>query len=259
MPPKPLKFIKTLLRIKERSTVEDPVDDSLPPALIKEYHDLLHPSLPYYTSLTDKEKDRFVKRLHSFHRSKRFHFIGMAEAKEPAILVSAVAIQITFGLKRFMLSFFRDIYIMPDAYHLRGAGEYYIGHVSPKGIYISWKHFKEGFAVPNDGINVAYHELAHAVHHENFVDEKGVDWDFREDFAKLSHVFGPSLSQAIANKKSYLRGYAFTDFYEFWAVSVEAFFEDPQGLKKNMPQLFKILSEILNQDPIQTSKVLAAS
>lgn len=259
MPVNPLKFIKALIRLKERSTAEDPVDEILPASVSKEYSELLHRSLPYFTALTEEEANRFLKRLYAFHRSKKFHFIGMEASKEPPLLISAVAIQITFGLKKFMLSFFRDIYIMPDAYHLHGAGEYYIGHVSPKGIYISWKHFKEGFAIPNDGINVAYHELAHAIHHENFAHQKGIDWDFREDFAKVSHVFGPSLSQAMREKKSYLRGYAFRDFYEFWAVSVEAFFEDPQGLMKNMPHLYKILSETLNQDPTLTPKVLAAS
>jgi MtfA peptidase len=259
MADKILTLIKKLGWKKKKKVIEDPVDDVLPADVVSEYEPLLQSSLPYYNSLTGLEKDKFLKRLYRFYHSKDFHFVGLSESKEPSILISAVAIQITFGLKRFMLPFFRDIYITPDAYQVRGTGELYIGHVSPTGIYISWKHFLEGFRIPDDGLNVAYHEMAHAVHHENFIEHTGIDWDFREDFAKLSHVFGPSMSQLIKYKKSYLRGYAFRDFYEFWAVSVEAFFEDPKGLLENMPQLYDILRETLNQDPLQAPKVLASS
>ncbi len=171
-------------------------------------------------------------------------------------MISAAAVQITFGLNKYLLSYFRDIFIVSDAYHLPGAKENYIGHVSPHGIYISWKHFLQGFENKGDGFNVAFHELAHAVHHENFINETGIDWDFREDFEKLPQVFGPILSQAIKERKSYLRGYAFTNFYEFWAVSIEAFFENPTGLKENLPGLYKILCEILNQDPLGLYKRL---
>ena len=58
------------------------------------------------------------------------------------------------------------------------------------------------------------------------------------------------ITQAIVQKKSYLRGYAFTNFHEFWAVSVEYFFENSQGLKDNLPQLYTILCDTLNQDPL---------
>lgn len=259
MPENMLTAIRKLLWKDKRSTVEDPVDTELPSHIINNYEELLYTSLPYYNTLTAEEKDRFLKRLYRLHQSKNFHFIGMPEIKEAPVLISAVAVQITFGLKKFMLSFFRDIYITPGAYQLQEASEPYIGHVSPKGIYISWKHFGEGFSITDDRINVAYHELAHALHHENFAHEKGIDWEFRKDFAKVSHVFGPALASSLKEKQSYLRGYAFTDFYEFWAVSVESFFEDPNGLLKNMPHLYKIISETLNQDPLRSPKVLAAN
>jgi Mlc titration factor MtfA (ptsG expression regulator) len=42
-------------------------------------------------------------------------------------------------------------------------------------------------------------------------------------------------------------GYAFTNFHEFWAVSIEYFFENPGGLKDNLAQLYAILCNTLNQ------------
>ena len=170
------------------------------------------------------------------------------------ILVSASSIQLSFGLKNYLLPFFREVYILSDAYQALEAKELYIGHVSPTGIYISWKHFVQGFADYSDGVNVALHEMAHALYHESFSLETGIDWDFRKDFEKLPAVFGPIMTQAIVQKKSYLRGYAFTNFHEFWAVSVEYFFENSQGLKDNLPQLYTILCDTLNQDPLRPNE-----
>jgi Mlc titration factor MtfA (ptsG expression regulator) len=43
---------------------------------------------------------------------------------------------------------------------------------------------------------------------------------------------------------------------EFWAVNVEAFFENPAALKGNMPELYGTLCDILNQDPLTVNKIL---
>ena len=137
---------------------------------------------------------------------------------------------------------------MPDAYRDNNAGPHYIGHVSPAGIYLSWKHFLQGYADCSDNVNVAIHEMAHAVAYDNFFADRGIDWEFREDFSKFPAVFGPAIAGILVNKRCYLRSYAYTNIQEFWAVSVEAFFENPTGLKDNMPRLYTVIAEILNQD-----------
>ena len=170
--------------------------------------------------------------------------------------MSAAAVQVSFGLKSYRLSFFTSIHILSDAYQALNAKELFIGHVSPTGIYISWKHFVQGFYNYSDAMNVALHEMAHALRHENFIQEAGIDWDFRQDFDKLPSVYGPLMTQAIGERRSYLRGYAFTNFHEFWAVPVEYFFENPQGLKHNLPQLYAILCATLNQDPLHLDELV---
>lgn len=206
--------------------------------------------IPYFTKLNEANRQKFLNRVYNFRRAKRFHFHGMEPREEIAVLVSAAAVQLTFGLNHYLLAYFTDIYILSDAYQHKDSKELFIGHVSPTGIYISWKHFVQEFVDYNDCVNVALHEMAHALHHENFIEEAGVDWDFRQDFEKLPGVYGPTMSKAIIERKSYLRGYAFTNFKEFWAVSVEHFFEDPEGMKENLPNLYDILCRTLSQDPL---------
>jgi len=228
----------------------------IPPGTATEYTAIISRVMPYFEKLGDANRQRFLKRVYNFKKLKSFHFHGLDRAEEIEILVSAAAVQVSFGLKNYKLSFFKNVYILSDAYQALDAKEMFIGHVSPTGIYISWKHFVQGFSDYSDAMNVALHEMAHGLHHENFIQETGIDWDFRQDFDKLPLIFGPLMTQAIVERRSYLRGYAFRNFYEFWAVSVEYFFENPQGLKDNLPQLYSILCNTLNQDPLHLDELV---
>jgi len=128
--------------------------------------------------------------------------------------------------------------------------------VSPDGIFISWKYFLQGYGDTTDNVNVAIHEMAHALEHENFISDTDIDSRFRVDFAKFSSASGLVFASAVVNRSSYLRDYAFKNMQEFWAVSVEAFFENPAGLKQSLPQLYGTLCDILNQDPLTKDKIL---
>ena len=204
----------------------------------------------YFNDLSEKDKLRFVERVFRFRHSKKFHFIGLENQEDMAILVSASAIQVTFGLNNYLLAHFNDIYILADAYHMDSDDELYIGHVAPEGIYLSWKHFLYGYAHRNDNINVAVHEMAHALLYNNFFAQYGMDSHFRLNYERFSSSTGPILANVITKRQSYLRNYAFSNLHEFWAVSVEAFFENPKGLKENMPELYEALCRVLNQDPM---------
>ena len=230
-------------------------EESISPEVANDYSAIISRVLPYFNQLNESNKQKFLGRVYNFKKIKSFHFHGLEPQEEIKILVSAAAIQVSFGLKHYLLPYFKDIHILADAYEGIGSNEIYIGHVATTGIYISWKYFVKGFADYTDGVNVALHEMAHALHRENFIKETGIDWDFRKDFEKLPTIFGPMITQAIIQRKSYLRGYAFTNFQEFWAVSVEYFFENSQGLKDNLPQLYAILCDTLNQDPLRPNEL----
>jgi Mlc titration factor MtfA (ptsG expression regulator) len=241
------------------------------PPLTKEtetaLRNLISLNISYFNSLTADLQKLFLYRVHHFRSIKHFHYIGMEELLEIPILISAAAVQLTLGLEKFELHYFHDIFITPDAYRFSGESEngserdpsqenIFVGHVSPTGIYISWKYFLQGYADTTDNVNVAIHELAHALEHESFMEEAGVDPEFRHDFAQFSTVCGPAFAKRASEAASYLRDYAFTNVQEFWAVSVEAFFENPTALKEHMPELYGILCAILNQDPLTDNKIL---
>jgi Mlc titration factor MtfA (ptsG expression regulator) len=211
----------------------------------------------YFNELPESQKLVFAERVYRFRHTKKFHYIGLENNEDIATLVSASAVQVTFGLNNYKLSHFKDIYVLADAYHMDSDDELYIGHVAPEGIYLSWKHFLYGYAHANDNVNVAVHEMAHALLYNNFFAQYGIDSHFRLNYEKFSSSTGPILANAITNRQSYLRNYAFSNLHEFWAVSVEAFFENPKGLKENMRELYEALCRVLNQDPLKPGKLMA--
>jgi MtfA peptidase len=233
-----------------------PVEVPVTEEMFNNYSFIIGSLFTYFNDMPLEEKKRFVHRVHQFKNGKKFHFIGLENNEDTAILVSSSAVQVTFGLKNYLLAHFKDIYILADAYHMDDDEELYIGHVAPEGIYLSWKHFLYGYSQKNDNINVAVHEMAHALLYNNFFAQYGIDSHFSLNYEKFSNSTGPILADVITNRRSYLRSYAFSNLHEFWAVSVEAFFENPKGLKENMPDLYDALCRVLNQDPMSTTKIL---
>jgi Mlc titration factor MtfA (ptsG expression regulator) len=231
---------------------EIPLSDSQ----FNNYNFVIGSLFTYFNELTEEQKYRFAYRVHQFKSTKKFHFIGLEKNDDTATLVSASAIQVTFGLKNYLLLHFKDIYVLADAYKMDDDEELYIGHVAPEGIYLSWKHFLYGYSSKTDNINVAVHEMAHALLYNNFFAEYGVDAHFRLNYERFSSSTGAILADVITNRRSYLRSYAFSNLHEFWAVSVEAFFVNPKGLKENMPELYDALCKVLNQDPLTIQKLI---
>ena len=223
---------------------------------IRFYHTTIGQYISYYNKLPDPGKLRFLKRVHYFKSSKLFHYIDIEEKPEMPVLLSAAAVQLTFGLRAYLLPFFKNIYLTADAYQAKDVDVVAVGHVSTKGIYIAWKYFLQGFSNDADGVNTALHEMAHALRHQSRMKEFGMDKDFATDFSKYMQQYGPVLIQTLIQRRSFLRSYAFTDFEEFWAVSVEAFFELPAELKTYLPGIYSTLSEVLNQDPLTDRKII---
>ncbi len=253
-------ILQRLNNFFSRAAISDlapqPEESDIDDAIFNNYSFIIGSLFTYFNDLPKEAKWKFVKRAHQFRKHKKFHFIGLENNEETAILVSSSAVQVTFGLKNYQLSYFKDIYILADAYHMDNDDKLYIGHVAPDGIYLSWKHFLYGYSYKNDNINVAVHEMAHALLYNNFFAQYGIDPHFRLNYERFSTSTGPILADVIAKRRSYLRSYAFSNMHEFWAVSVEAFFENPEGLMHNMPDLYEALSHVLNQNPITKTKLL---
>jgi len=218
-------------------------DDQLSVILTKRF--------PYYRTLPQPEQEIFLERLQKFMADKTFKIHDEKGFKEMPVLISATAIQLTFGLKKYLLPHFQFIHIHPQEFlRVNPILCFLEGNVSGHSINLSWKHFLDGYANTKDGQNVGLHELAHALYYQTFEVEEHVDKNFRSCYDDFN-VFG---NKAYHTEKTVAGGlyseYAEKNFQEFWAESVEIFFEKPVEMRSSYPQLYQAMRSMLNQDPV---------
>jgi Mlc titration factor MtfA (ptsG expression regulator) len=211
---------------------------------------------PYYRSLNASARERFLRRVLLFMEVKKFEYIDIEPEESMPLLISAAAIQLTFGLEHFRLDYFRTIHIIKDKYRFGLYNMPFEGHVSEDGIYLSWAHFIREFTDYSDGQNVGLHEMAHALTYVNFTVQDGRDNTFHDRFTEFSAVARPIFERMQAGESTLLDAYAATNYQEFWAVCIETFFERPTPFKRQLPELYFSLCTLLNQDPLTPHKLL---
>lgn len=212
---------------------------------------ILTKRFPYFLRLDSYRQKLFLQRLQDFIADKKFTIYGGTAYKEMPVLISAAAIQLTFGLQKYLLPYFSSIHVYPQEF-LRINNDicFLEGNVSGHTINLSWKHFLDGYKFPADGQNVGLHEMAHALYYQTFVTEENVDANFRDSY----RYFEADADKAYQTERNMddaglYSEYAEKNFQEFWAETVELFFEKPTALRTSYPRLFATMKQLLNQDP----------
>lgn len=220
--------------------------------LATQYKNILAKYCAYYNVLTYSDKKEFERRLKRFMYSKQFIPRSIpAVTNEMRVLISATAVQLTFGLREIYLANFDKILIYADQYYSHINQRYHLGEVNPRAgiIVLSWRSFVEGYGDLTDSFNLGIHEMAHAIHFENKIKNEEVDFLDRQALAQLDIIAEREMPQ-IKNGGHFLRPYAATNEYEFFAVALEYFFEQPLQMKQVLPDLYDVLRNLLNQDPL---------
>lgn len=213
------------------------------------YRNIVQAHLPYFRRLSESDQHRLLFRTFLIHRAKRFHYVGIEKKEEMPVLISAVSAQLTLGLNKFSLNYFKDIFVLQHDYHYGYYSLPFMGHVDNTGIYLSWDNFLKGIHRADENSNVGLHEMAHALAYVNFVVKSEEDKHFKNEFTNFSKVARPIFQDMQKGKKNFLGDYAATNYHEFWAVSVEMFFENPFRFKYELPELYNAMTKVLRQDP----------
>ena len=211
---------------------------------------------PYYRSLNDAGRGRFLRRVLEFMEFKKFEYIDIEPDESMPLLISAAAVQLTYGLEHYQLDYFETIYVLKENYRYGIYNMPFEGHVSEDGIYLSWNNFLRQFSDYSDGQNVGLHEMAHALTYVNFTVTDGRDTLFHDKFKDFSAIARPIFERMQAGETNLLDPYAATNYQEFWAVCIETFFERSTTFKRQLPELYAALCALLNQDPLTPDKIL---
>lgn len=216
---------------------------------------LLEENIQYFRPLSMEGKARFIQRVLRFAQKREFEGMDGFEVTEAMrFLISASAVQLTFGLSDFNLRFLETIKVSSNPFYNRFFKSYMKGAVSPQGyMIISWKDFMDGYKIENDNFNLGLHEMAHAL---KLDPTKSTSFDLRfSTYIKEWLKIGEEAFMALKRRTpSYLRAYGGNNHHEFFAVCVEHFFESPERFSQELPDVFNHLCLLLNQNPLNQAE-----
>jgi len=121
-------------------------------------------------------------------------------------------------------------------------------------VVLSWPHSQQGAINERDGQNLVLHEFAHQLDSLSGASNAVPVLSKGQSFAEWERVVLAAFERHQQNtekgRKTVIDAYGAENHQEFFAVSVEVFFEKPGRLKKEEPELYTQLSKLLNLDPV---------
>ncbi|MTI03785.1 zinc-dependent peptidase [Roseibium sp. RKSG952] len=121
-------------------------------------------------------------------------------------------------------------------------------------VILSWAHSRQGARDDHDGHNVVFHEFAHQIDDlsggTNGVPLLAEGQTFAEWERVFLTAFEAHVHAVESGRRTVIDPYGAEGHEEFFAVSVEVFFERPQALKHENPEVYEQLSKLFRLDPV---------
>ena len=237
----------------------------------KKWLTLIERHVAFFHRLSGSDRAELVGHIQVFLGEKRFEGCGGFEITDAVrVTVAAQACLLLLHRKTDYFPQLLTILVYPLTYtveHKRQIAEHLWeeGTVSRLGetgrrmgsLVLSWGAVKHGAADPADGKNVVLHEFAHQLDFENDATDGVPGLSTRKQQLAWAKVMRSEYALLRAADQSgiptLLDTYGATDPAEFFAVSVEAFFEKPRALRAHHPKLYAELRSYFRQDPIEFS------
>jgi Mlc titration factor MtfA (ptsG expression regulator) len=241
-------YVGSTMRYRRRRTLlAAPIDPA--------WRDVLAKRVRFYRDLPGGGRKRFEDDVRIFIAEQTIGGLEGADVSdEVKVLIAASAAMLSHGIPNFEWPRVRDIVVYPRAFDedYDANGEHHIaGMVHLYGpVLFSQRDLKHGFRRARDGHNVGIHELAHVMDMADGAAD-GIPGDLPwVSNAPWIELMADRLGKLRRRKyRHVLRDYAATNEAEFFAVAVEAFFEQPRKLRQHDPELFDMLVQYFKQDP----------
>ena len=211
--------------------------------------EILKNQCSFYNKLNKKHKRYFEHRVASFMDDKTFvGRKGLVITDEKRVLISATACMLTFGFRNYNIAVIDHIFIYPDEFYSTSNKKYHKGELNPQlgALVLSWKDFKEGIENESDKINLGIHEFTHAIHINCLKKRDVSSIIFRSTLNELISIISDKKQRNKLIESHFLRKYAFTNQFEFLAVSIESFIETPLEFKAKFPLMYNKIKQMLN-------------
>ena len=239
--------------------------------LPKEWLEIIRRNIAFFSRLSASNQAELLGHIQVFLAEKRFE--GCADLEltdEIRVTITAEACLLLLHRETDYFPSLLTILVYPSTYMVEEKRpiEEHIweeGTVTRLGetgrrmgsLVLSWDAVKAGAADPSNGKNVVLHEFAHQLDYENYAADGVPGLATREQQLAWSEVMSSEFASLRAADETgiptLLDTYGATNPAEFFAVSVEAFFEQPRALRARHPKLYAELRKYFKQDPVEYS------
>jgi Mlc titration factor MtfA (ptsG expression regulator) len=227
----------------------------------------LDKNFPLYARLSEVDRTELHGHIHVLLAEKNFEGCGGLElTDEIRVTIAAQAGLLLLHRESDYYPALHSILVYPETYVVEAEEVDETGVVhefdddrsgetwEQGSLVLAWDEVLEGGRDLDDDFNVVFHEFAHQLDLENGEIDGIPRLESKDHYAKWSRTLSDALElfrkDVRRRKRTAIDPYAAEDLSEFFAVSVESFFEQPLRLQKTYPALYRELSGYFRQDPV---------
>lgn len=227
------------------------------------WKNILDEKVLFYHNLQPEEKDRFERDIIRFFNNVIITGVNTEADITDRLLVASSAVIPVFGFPEWDYTFLDEVLLYPDMFDseftINSKEEAITGMVGngtmEDKMILSKPSLHRGFDNTTDKQNVGIHEFIHLLDKEDgsidgipsFLNDKAYALPWLRLIQKKT--------AEIIKGDSDINEYGATHQREFLAVAAEYFFERPQQLKNNHPELYDLLHKAFRQDTASTLKI----
>ncbi|MEM9922858.1 MAG: M90 family metallopeptidase [Cyanobacteria bacterium P01_D01_bin.50] len=231
------------------------------------WNSIIENNLPIYPHLSPTQRRKLQGNIQVFLKEKQFIGCnGLQVTEEMKVTIAAVACLLLLNEREKYFPKLRSILIYPTAYFAKETivngnvveekrvirlGESW----NRDQLILSWQQVKQDTYNWHDGHNVVLHEFAHQLDQEDGKAEGVPILETQSDYSNWSKIMTQEYKQLCddveQDRKIVMYSYGATHPAEFFAVATETFFEKPQQLQKKHGELYQLLQNYYQLNPVQ--------
>lgn len=208
----------------------------------------------WYTPLSEEEKSRVREHLKVFAWEKYFIGAGGLEVTdEMRVVVAGQAARLSRNLGLDAYDRLTEVILYPSHYRHPGKDHMVVyGEAHYWGtMVLSWDAVKKGLRNPRDGRDTTLHEFAHVLDVADGVFDGTPRLHKPRHYRRWATVFSHHYERLLeAPDDGVVRAYGAQNAAEFFAVATEAYFEQPQRLRREARHLYEELHRFYSGEKV---------
>lgn len=224
------------------------------------WRELLIEHVEFYNRLSATKRTEFERKIHIFLLNVKITGVGTEVTHLDRVLVASGAVIPIFGFKSWHYANLDEVQIYPNKFQIPNSTKMangLVGWGAMEGkMLLSRKALYHGFYDQTDQKNVALHEFIHILDKQDGKIDGVLNDVMNEiDLMPWLHIINKKMRE-ISHGNSTIRDYGAANNAEFLAVVSEFFFESPDKMKSEHPDLYSALNSFYNPQEMGSNKNL---